>query len=111
MLPPDDRLAIPVAEAAKLLSISRAAAYSAIARGLMPAVRIGGCIRVPRQVLIEWIERVTTGPTQTRRDDTLPVQNEHAAVQEPCARFPRSPKSAAMRMRGEPKAERSDARS
>lgn len=40
-----------ISEAARLLSMSRTAAYDAIRRGAIPAVRIDGKWRVPRAAL------------------------------------------------------------
>ncbi len=44
-------------EAAKLLSISTSKMYDALARGDVPAVRVAGCLRVPRA----WIDRQIYG--------------------------------------------------
>lgn len=42
---------LTVQEAARLLRISRGAAYEAIRTGAIPSVRIGRTLRVPRQAL------------------------------------------------------------
>lgn len=47
----DDRRAISVTEAARLLGISREVAYRAVQEGEIPAIRIGGRILVPRVAL------------------------------------------------------------
>jgi excisionase family DNA binding protein len=50
-------------EIAKELGVSRALAYRWMATGVLPVVRIPGSktVRVPRQALMEWIERRTQG--------------------------------------------------
>lgn len=47
----DDRLAVSVDEAARLLDISRDLAYDLIRRGELPAVKLGRRIVVPRHQL------------------------------------------------------------
>jgi excisionase family DNA binding protein len=44
-------LFVRVSEAAKLLSMSRSKAYEAMQQGVIPAVRIAGVWRVPREAL------------------------------------------------------------
>ena len=46
-----DRLALSVEEAAKLLGISRDLAYDLVARGELPALRLGRRVVVPRRAL------------------------------------------------------------
>lgn len=47
----DDRLTLTVDEAARLLGIGRGAAYEAIHRGEIPAIRIGRRLLVSRYAL------------------------------------------------------------
>jgi excisionase family DNA binding protein len=53
---------LTVAEAARVLRIGRTLAYQLAARFLagdahgLPAIRLGGCLRVPRWALIEFID-------------------------------------------------------
>ncbi len=47
------RLALTVEEAGQLLGISRTLAYGLVARGELPAVRLGRRIVVPRKALEE----------------------------------------------------------
>lgn len=53
-------------EVAGLLRISRTTAFQLMGRGDVPVVRIGRCIRVPRQALATWVNdqtrSVTRGP-------------------------------------------------
>ncbi len=53
-----------VEEAAKLLGISRAAAYRAVRAGHIPAVHIGRTIRVPRAP----VERMLSGEPAAMKD-------------------------------------------
>lgn len=43
------------AEVAPLLGISRGRIYQLIAAGEVPAVKIGGAIRIPRQAWEQWL--------------------------------------------------------
>ncbi|HLF76658.1 MAG TPA: helix-turn-helix domain-containing protein [Dehalococcoidia bacterium] len=53
----DERLTLDVPEAARLLGLSRDAAYQAIERGEIPHLRIGRRILVPRFALSRMIEQ------------------------------------------------------
>lgn len=49
-------LALTVEEVAKLLRISRGAAYQAVRRGELPGVvRVGRTLRVSRDAVLEWL--------------------------------------------------------
>ena len=50
-----DRLVLTVAEAGKLLGISRAFAYELVARGDLPVVRLGRRRLVPKRALYELV--------------------------------------------------------
>ena len=52
----DDSLLLTVPETAKLLRISRNLAYELVARGELPAVRLGRVIRIPRDELTARIQ-------------------------------------------------------
>lgn len=59
----DDTRLMTVPEAAKLLRISRNLAYELVARGEIPAIRLGRVIRVPRGTLEKWLmEGAREGP-------------------------------------------------
>ena len=53
----NQRLTITVREAAELLGLSRNAAYEAVRRGDIPAIRIGGRILVPKHALENFLDR------------------------------------------------------
>jgi excisionase family DNA binding protein len=53
----DETLTLTVPEAAKLLRISRGAAYESVRTGSIPAIRFGRTIRIPRYAL----ERLLAG--------------------------------------------------
>lgn len=44
-----------VEQAAKVLGVGRTKVYELIGRREMPVVRIGRCVRIPRQTLDQWI--------------------------------------------------------
>jgi excisionase family DNA binding protein len=60
-----ERILLRVAEAAQALGISRAQAYILIRRGEIPAIRLGGSLRVPIERLQASIhERLARGERQ-----------------------------------------------
>ncbi len=58
-MPTPDRLLWRVSESAERLAICRSKTYELIAAGEIPAVIIGGSIRVPRDALRNWIAKKT----------------------------------------------------
>lgn len=52
-------LMLTVPQVAKALQIARGRAYELVARGVIPSVRLGKSIRVPRDALLEWMEQET----------------------------------------------------
>lgn len=54
-------------EAARLLGIGRSKLFVMIARGELPVVRIGRCVRLPRQQLKHWIEQQVEMEEERRR--------------------------------------------
>ena len=51
-----------VAEASKLMSLSRTKVYEMAEKGEIPVVRIGSAVRIPRRKLLLWIEERTMSP-------------------------------------------------
>ncbi len=51
-----ERLLLRVEEVAELLSLGRSKTYELIASGVLPAVRLGRCVRVPADALHRWLE-------------------------------------------------------
>ncbi len=51
-----ERLLLRVTEAADALGVGRSKLYEMVARGEIPAVKVGGCVRVPVAALQTWIE-------------------------------------------------------
>lgn len=49
-------LLLSVREAAKLLRVGKGTAYNLAAEGLIPVLRVGRRILVPREALLRWIE-------------------------------------------------------
>jgi excisionase family DNA binding protein len=48
-------------QVAQVLAIGRTKAYALIAAGVIPSIRLGGLIRVPRAALDDWIARQVKG--------------------------------------------------
>jgi excisionase family DNA binding protein len=44
-------------EAARLLGIGRSKLFEMLARQELPVVRIGRCVRIPRQELVQWVNQ------------------------------------------------------
>ena len=58
--PPGDRSApwlLDSREVGRLLGISRTKTFQMMASAELPVVRIGRCVRVPREALLDWIGR------------------------------------------------------
>jgi len=54
----DDELLPPmlrIADVARLLNISRSHCYRLAVVGVLPSVRLGTSVRIPRRQLLEWI--------------------------------------------------------
>jgi excisionase family DNA binding protein len=62
-----------VADAARLLSLSRSAIYGLIAAGQLPHIRLGSSLRVPRAALERWIQDHTIEPTFLDRSPSVPT--------------------------------------
>lgn len=59
---------LTVEEVADLMRVDRKTAYAAIAGGEVPGVRrVGRCIRISRDVLLEWLADGEGTPTRKRR--------------------------------------------
>ena len=60
-------LLLNAGEAGRLLSISRAKVLDLAARGQMPCLRVGGSVRIPRDLLLAWIaDNSTSGESSVR---------------------------------------------
>jgi excisionase family DNA binding protein len=51
-----EKILLRVEEAASLLSIGRTRAYELVRLGVIPSIRLGRCVRIPREALVRWIE-------------------------------------------------------
>lgn len=51
----DDRIVLTVEEAAQQLGIGRSLAWRLVQEGKLPSVRLGRCVRVPKQELEQWL--------------------------------------------------------
>ena len=56
----NDSLLLDAAEAAKLLSLSRAKVCDMANHGEIPSIRVGRSLRIPREPLIAWVNDRTT---------------------------------------------------
>jgi excisionase family DNA binding protein len=54
-------LLLRVAEAAKLLGVGETLLYELIGRGVLPSIRLGRAVRVPRAALAKWVAASTRG--------------------------------------------------
>ena len=70
----DGALLLTVEQAARLLRIGRGLCYELIARGELPAIRLGRVIRVPRFALEQWIARQAGVSTVLPDDVSLAQQ-------------------------------------
>jgi excisionase family DNA binding protein len=52
-----ERLMLRPAEVGDAIGVSRSKAYELIANGVIPSVKVGGCVRVPLAALQSWIDR------------------------------------------------------
>ena len=68
------RLVLTVADAARLLGISRGLAYEAVRVGQIPSVRIGRRILIPRRALEEQLG-LESGPAATKRTESEPASS------------------------------------
>ena len=64
----NDRAVLDIAEAAKLLGISRNSAYEAAARGELPTIRIGRRLLVPKLALERMLEDASCPSTRDGLD-------------------------------------------
>lgn len=61
----EDRKTVTVEEGARILGLSRGAAYDAVKRGEIPSLRIGRRILIPKAAL----ERMLSGNVKSRTSD------------------------------------------
>jgi excisionase family DNA binding protein len=66
-----DPLVVSVAEAARMLGISKTLAYALVAREELPSVRVGGRVKVPRRA----VERLTESRVEPAPDRPRPVES------------------------------------
>lgn len=70
----DEIMLLTVPEAARVLRISRNLAYELVARGEIPAIRLGRVIRVPRAPLEEWVKSEAAPPSHRNPDGVASVE-------------------------------------
>ena len=67
----DGPILLTVPETARLLRISRNLAYELVARGELPAVRLGRVIRIPRSELDDWLGRAAAESSNRNSTNVL----------------------------------------
>ena len=67
----DGPMLLTVPETARLLRISRNLAYELVARGELPAVRLGRVIRIPRSELDDWLGRAAAESSNRNSTNVL----------------------------------------
>lgn len=67
-------LTMSIAEAARLLGISRHSAYSAAKRGELPVLRMGSRLLVPRAALMRLLEMAGDRTDERKADGRPPAQ-------------------------------------
>lgn len=63
-----ERLLLRVSETAKIIGLGKSKTYDLIAKGELPSVRIGKCVRVPVASLKEWVDAQLPNKAQERGD-------------------------------------------
>ena len=58
-------LLLDATEAGRLMSISRVKVLDLTGRGELPSIRVGRSVRIPRDLLVAWIERHADGGLMT----------------------------------------------
>jgi excisionase family DNA binding protein len=66
---PEDRL-LRAADVQAQLGMSRAKVYRLMQHNILPTVRIGGSVRVPRKALFRWIEENTRPGLRSSAENT-----------------------------------------
>jgi excisionase family DNA binding protein len=73
-------LVLSVSETAALLAIGETLAYELIARGVIPSLRLGRLVRVPREGLLEFVSTASVGQgAKTDHVDTEAEPTERGA--------------------------------
>lgn len=60
---------LKVSQVMEILNLSRGKAYKMIKKGVLPAINLDGCIRVPEEVLDEIIRQQLKGKPQEKVED------------------------------------------
>jgi excisionase family DNA binding protein len=65
---PEGRVVLRPADLVPILGLSRSRIYELIGLGVIPAVRVGGAIRIPRSALEEWLREQSKRALAVSRD-------------------------------------------
>lgn len=63
-----EKLLLKPSEVAQILGIGRSLIYELIARGEIPSVRLGRCIRVPTESLQRWLRDKEDGKSKESKE-------------------------------------------
>jgi prophage regulatory protein len=63
-----EKLLLRVNETAQLIGLGKSKTYDLIARGELPSIRIGKCVRVPADKLREWVSAQSTSDEKQNID-------------------------------------------
>lgn len=76
-------LLLTVREAAKLLRVGKGTAYELAAEGLIPVLRVGRRILIPREALVRWIEGQGEAFLRNVSGPSVWSTEEHLGSEEP----------------------------
>ena len=62
--PPSETVLLDCREVSRRLGIGRTKTFQLMARGVLPTVHLGRCVRVPSKALEEWIGSQTSPPSR-----------------------------------------------
>lgn len=57
-----DKLLLKPVEVAEIVGVGRSKVYELISAGELPSIRLGGSVRVPVDLLREWVNRKAAAP-------------------------------------------------
>lgn len=64
-----DKLLLKPTEVAEILRIGRSLVYGMLASGELPSIRVGRCIRIPSELLQQWLKDQEYQSSETKRQD------------------------------------------
>jgi len=77
MTKPTEPLLLNIEEAGRVLGLGRTRMYALVASGELPAVRIGGSIRIPSDKLRQWINTRIKAEKPPKPDAQVHTDSKH----------------------------------